>query len=260
MNLFGVNYQKEGPGVEKDAPPQNAFVRFFSILGRKFTDFIKLNLLFCIPVVLAAVLSYGLGLLVGNSYLAALPLILISPFVGGITFVTRNYAREEHAFVFSDFMDGVKNNWKAFLINGVLCYAILFLLELAIRFYSAQCAGNSVFILPLAVCSGIGILFLFAQYYVPVMIVMFDLNLFQIYKNAFIFAMAGLWRNILLTVMLGVLWLILYFMQIMPLTLIIGILLLLLLYFSLSFFLINFTVYPMIVKYLVRPDDGEKKD
>lgn len=258
MNLFGINYQKEGPGVEKDAPPQNAFVRFFSILGRKFTDFVKLNLLFCIPVVVALVLSYGLGLLVGNSYLAALPLILISPFVGGITFVTRNYAREEHAFVFSDFIDGVKNNWKAFLINGILCYAILFLLELAIRFYSTQCAGNSVFILPLAVCSGIGILFLFAQYYIPVMIVMFDLNLFQIYRNAFIFALAGLWRNVLLTLLLGILWFGLYFLQIMPLTLIIGILLLVFLYFSLSFFLINFTVYPMIVKYLVRSDEEEK--
>lgn len=255
MNLFGANFQKEGPGIEKDAPPQNAFVRFFSILGRKFGEFIKLNLLFCIPVALAVVLSYGMGLLVGDSYLSAFPLILISPFVGGITFVTRNYAREEHAFLFSDFMDGVKNNWKAFLINGVLCYVLLFLLDLAIRYYSAQCGGNPVFVLPLAVCSGIGIIALFAQYYVPVMIIMFDLNLLQIYKNALIFALVGMWRNILLTVLLGVLWFGLYCTQIMPLTLVIGALLLLLLYFSLSFFLINFTVYPLIVKYLVRPDE-----
>lgn len=259
MNLFGINYNKEGPGVEKNAPPQKTVVRFFAIFGRKFTDLIKLNLLFCIPVVLAAALSYGAGLLLGNSYLAALPLILISPFVGGITFVTRNYAREEHAFLFSDFMDSVKNNWKAFLVNGVVFYAVVFLLDLAIRYYSTRYFENPIFFLPLAVCCGIGVLFLFGQYYVPVMIVMFDLNLLQIYKNSFIFALAGLWRNILLTAILAFLWFLLYCSQIMPLTLIIGILLVLLLYFSLSFFLINFTVYPLIVKYLVRPDDEKKR-
>ena len=133
MNLFGIDYNKEGPGVEKNAPPQKAFVRFFAIFSRKFMELVKLNLLFCIPVLLAATLSFGVGLLLGNSYLAALPLILISPFVGGITFVTRNYAREEHAFLFSDFMDSVKNNWKAFLVNGVVFYAVVFLLDLAIR-------------------------------------------------------------------------------------------------------------------------------
>ena len=258
MNLFGINYNKEGPGVEKDAPPQKAIVRFFAIFGRKFTDLIKLNLLFCIPVVLAVALSFGAGLLLGNSYLAALPLILISPFVGGITFVTRNYAREEHAFLFSDFMDSVKNNWKAFLINGAVFYAVVFLLDLAIRYYSTRYFENPIFFLPLAICCGIGVLFLFGQYYVPVMIVMFDLNLLQIYKNSFIFALAGLWRNILLTAILAFLWFLLYCSQIMPLTLIIGILLLLLLHFSLSFFLINFTVYPLIVKYLVRSDDEKK--
>ncbi|WP_417077036.1 YesL family protein, partial [Hominenteromicrobium sp.] len=55
-------------------------------------------------------------------YAVTLPLILLSPFTCGLAYVTRNFAREEHAFVWSDFWDAVKNNWKPALLNGVIVY------------------------------------------------------------------------------------------------------------------------------------------
>ena len=46
-------------------------------------------------------LAMNLLLMVGvnNLFVALIPVVLIFPFVAGLTYVTRNYAREEHAFI-----------------------------------------------------------------------------------------------------------------------------------------------------------------
>ena len=44
---------------------------------------------------------------------------------------------------------------------------------------------------PLIICFLLSFLFICAQFYIPTMIITFDLGLRQIYKNAFIFAILG---------------------------------------------------------------------
>ena len=45
--------------------------------------------------------------------LALIPCILITgPIQAGLAYVTRNWARDEHAFPWADFRDAVKDNWK----------------------------------------------------------------------------------------------------------------------------------------------------
>ena len=41
---------------------------------------------------------------------------LTGPFTAGMSYVTRNWARDEHAFIWSDFRDAVKENWKIPLV------------------------------------------------------------------------------------------------------------------------------------------------
>lgn len=260
MGLFSANYNRPGPGVRKDEKPKKAVPRFFTIFGRKFFDLIKLNLLFAIPVAVSLALVFCLSSVTKFAALADLPFLLISPFVAGLTFVTRNYAREEHAFIFWDFRDAVKNNWKAFLINGAICYAFYFILSVAINYYSSMSKTNSIFLVAMIICIALSILFVFAQYYVPVMLVTFDLTLRQVYKNALIFAILGIWRNLLLTVLLLLLGFLLYLSQIMPLTIIIAILLLVFLLFSYVMFLVNFTVYPLIDKMMIKPYQKKLKE
>ena len=137
LGLFG-NYDKPGPGVDKDEPKKAAPVRFFEILWRKLSKLVQLNLTFMIPFIAVIALMVGVFLLPIPHFLYAtsffgvldlyilyavtLPLILLSPFTCGLAYVTRNFAREEHAFVWSDFWDAVKNNWKPALLNGVIVY------------------------------------------------------------------------------------------------------------------------------------------
>lgn len=253
MALFGVNYNRPGPGIEKDAPKQKAVPRFFSILQRKFFDLCKLNLLFFVPVLAVGFLVYLLNRITAFIPIDLLPTILLFPFIGGLTYITRNYAREEHAFIYSDFMDAVKNNWKSLLLDGVLCYIVTGILSVSIPYYWTHASQSFFNIAASGVCSLVALLFLFSQYYVPVMIVTFDLKLKQILKNSLIFAILGVGRNLLITVLLGVLVYLLFLSISMPLTIMIAALFCIFLAFAYSSFLINFAVYPLIDKTMIQP-------
>ena len=118
---------------------KNHFSGFGKCISANFLTLIKVNLLFAIPTAVALVLVYFVGAFVMSSmpalsFLSWLPVILLFPFVGGLTFVCRNYAREEHAFILSDFLETVKKNWKAFFLNGIICYVFLVLMVVSYQF------------------------------------------------------------------------------------------------------------------------------
>ena len=57
----------------------------------------------------------------------------------GVGYVTRNWARDEHAFIWSDFKDAVKENWK----QGLVISLITGLMPLvAVSYTHLQGAGN----------------------------------------------------------------------------------------------------------------------
>ena len=267
MGLFSINYNKPGPGVSKDAPVKKPFFRFWEVYFRKFFDLIKVNLLFAIPTAVIVVLSFMFGIFISSvnpnlSFLGWLPMIFLSPFVAGLTFVCRNYAREEHAFILSDFWDAVKNNWKQFLANGIICYIFYVLMSISIPFYSAQLSSNSLLYITFVVCCIISFLFICAQFYIPVMIITFDLGLKQIYKNALIFAIVGLWRNLMLIAILAVFIVaaIIFFLMIPALALLVLFALAVFWMFGFFGFLINFAVYPMIVKFIITPYEKAQQE
>lgn len=267
MGLFSINYNKPGPGVSKDAPVKKPFFRFWEVYFRKFFDLIKVNLLFAIPTAVIVVLSFMFGIFISFvnpnlTFLGWLPMIFLSPFVAGLTFVCRNYAREEHAFILSDFWDAVKNNWKQFLANGIICYIFYVLMSISIPFYSAQLSSNSLLYIPFVVCCIISFLFICAQFYIPVMIITFDLGLKQIYKNALIFAIVSLWRNLMLIAILAVFIVaaIIFFLMIPALALLVLFALAVFWMFGFFGFLINFAVYPMIVKFIITPYEKAQQE
>ena len=50
-----------------------------------------------------------------------IPCIAITgPFTSGLSYITRNWARDEHAFIWSDFKDAVKANWKQGLVLSAI--------------------------------------------------------------------------------------------------------------------------------------------
>lgn len=257
--------------MSKDEPQKPAPIRFFEILWRKLSKLSLANLLFLIPVVIVGGIIYLLILMpyqpvyvftisgseflfnLWQMYVMPLPLILLSPFWGGLTFISRNFVREEHAFVASDFWKTVKSNWKALLINGVICYLAYVILSFSFIFYFSLLSSSAFFYVPLAISLFITILFIFAQYYIPVMIITFDLKLRQIYKNAFILALLGGLRNLLMTIFFLALLLGAYLSLALGPVFFIALLLMILILFAFCNYLINFAAYPLIDKYLIQP-------
>lgn len=268
MGLFGFgNYDKPGPGVSKDEPPKAAPIRFFEIFLRKFSKLVQLNLIFILPTIVALVLMVVIYMAPTHfvvaisgmfeidgwaTFVMPLPLILLSPFVAGLTFVTRNFAREEHAFVWSDFWDAVKGNWKYFLLNGLICYAAFTLLSFAVLYYYSMAVSEWMYYIPLWLCVVVAVVFLFAQYYLPIMFVTFDLKFTHAYKNALIFTVAGFGRNILVTVILAVMLFAFLNIPLLNITLLVYALLLIFIIFSFISYLISFAVYPVIDRYMIQ--------
>ncbi len=273
MGLFNFwgNYDKPGPGVSKDDPKKAAPIRFFEIYFRKFTKLVQLNLIFLLPTIVVAVLmialyffpthvilqipvgTTGVQVDVWNLYVMPLPLILLAPFTAGLTIVTRNFSREEHAFVWSDFWEAVRNNWKLFLLNGMIIYLVYFLLSFSLIYYYNNAFLEPIYYLPFWVCVVIALLFIFAQYYLPVMFVTFDLKFSQMYKNALIFILAGFGRNLLVTLILGIIVILIGVVPIMPLTITIFLVFVVFIAFSFASYLVNFSVYPVIDQYMIQP-------
>ncbi len=244
MGFFKRNYDKPGPGVSKDEPQKNAFLRFWEIYFRKFFSLSKVNMLFAIPTIICLVLITFVQSILPNgpfSFLTNYLLVLIFPFLGGLTYVCRNYAREEHAFIFSDFVDAVKANWKQFLGNGFISVTLYTLLYIAINYYQSQLSNSWFFYIPFALCVILAILAIFAEFYIPVMIVTFNLKLLIL----FIF---------------GVVWFISEFISYwIVIHLLVSAIVSFFFLFSFFGFLINFAVYPLIDQFMVQPAKNQNK-
>ena len=176
--LFGgfFNYDKEGPGVEKDAPKKKGFIVFFEIFFKNFWKLAICSIWFivlCLPVV-----TSGLAF-------------------AGFTNVARNMALDRHSFGTSDFFDTVKKNWKQALAAGIINILILLILIGDILFFYNSTEG-AIMLVGLAVVITVLILFIMMQFYLWTIMITFKLNLKQIYINSFKFALIGLKRNILI--------------------------------------------------------------
>lgn len=214
MGLFGGGYAKPGKGVSKEEAAKR---NYFDILGRHFWDLVKLNLLFvvCNIIFIAAAVLLALPYLMNFEEfldgiiqakyvllppLPFVPFMMMGPFIAGLTYVLRNWSRQEHAFLVSDFFEHTKKNWRQGLQMSVISTTATFLYLTAVIFYLKS--GLPAMIV-LAVSAVIGFMMLAMSFYTYPMIVTFDMKLRDILKNAWIFAMAKLPQNLFFLIVIS---------------------------------------------------------
>ncbi len=173
--FFGLfNYEKEGPGISKNAPKKKTFVVFFETFFRNFWKFIPINAVFTVFTVLFPLIGLG--------------------FVG-LTNITRNIARDKHSFGLSDFFDTIKKNWKQALVVGILNIIISAVLVFDIFFFWG---GTGLFhTIALGLSFAMVIIFLMMNFYMWTLIITFKFKTSQIYKNSFKFVFLNLKLNVL---------------------------------------------------------------
>ena len=251
--FFGLfNYEKEGPGVEKNAPKKRAPIVFFEIYGRKFWNLFYANLLFL---------------------LTGLPIVTRGLADVGLTKITRNFAREKHAFVKEDFFETVKRNWKQALSVGIINLVVTGLLFFNAGYYflgmfpefweifGYDVSGMTVMTpqvldyVVMGITSFGFLVFTWMKYYIPMMVVTFKFRNKDLYMNAFKFAIVGLKQNLLISVILIALYAIvavLFFTFGWQ----IGIIVLIVAALFLPCFrslLIQFTIFPLVKKLIIDP-------
>ncbi|MBR4910939.1 MAG: YesL family protein [Clostridia bacterium] len=236
--FFGLfNYEKEGPGIPKDAPQQKTFIVFFRIFKTNFWKFIPVSLVYIF-----------LSLLLFTNGLAN----------AGITNVCRNTARDKHSFGMSDFFETVKKNWKQSLIAGIINLLIYAVSGYSAWFYRTNFyANNNTFsLVGYGIILSVLLLFTFAQYYIWTMIITFDMKLKDIYKNSFKIAIANLWRNILVGILLLITYaiyaVIIIFVPYVAVWVLVGLMAVCTLP-AYRFLMIQFVAFPAIKKYMIDP-------
>lgn len=220
MGLFDrLYYGKAGQRdySEMDMPKTRVSL-FFLVLKDHFFDLIKVNLLqliFWIPFIvwtninliaiqnidtsawlavedgakqLTNVLSsYAIVYLLG-----LVPCIAITgPSTAGASYIMRNWARDQHAFLFSDFKDAFKGNWKQALLTSVISSAVPVLAYTAIVFYSDMAGSNKAMILPLVVVLSATLLWTLMLPLIYPMMIGYELKFAAVIKNAFLMAVAS---------------------------------------------------------------------
>ena len=241
--FFGLfNYEKAGPGIDKNGPKKKTFVVFFETFFRNFWKFITINLFFS---------------------LISIPVITNGLSAVGLTNVTRNIARDKHSFGISDFIDTVKKNWKQSLLAGIINTLITVVLIFSAYFYSHSKGIMGTVGLGISLC--LSLIFAMMNFFIWTMIITFKLSLKQIYRNSFKFVFINLKMNFLCGIilllsyaiyavipfLLGSYWLF---------ALTIEMIIFVCTFPAFKFLLIQFCTFPAIKKYMIDPYYEEHPD
>ncbi len=149
--------------------------------------------------------AYATGLIYENhrsgalkSFIAQMLMFMI-PFMGlagigstGQMYVLRNWARDEHAFLWQDYKSAIKANWKQGLVVGLLNGLSVYLSFVAFATYGSMAAKNALFMLP----QWLMVMLLFVWWMVNEiifpMMVTYDMKLRQLIRNSIIMVIARL--------------------------------------------------------------------
>ncbi len=242
--LFGLfNYEKEGPGINKNAPKKHTFVVFFETFFRNFWKFIPINLVYCL--ICAPIFTNGFANV-------------------GMTNVARNTARDKHSFGLSDFFDTIKKNKKQALIAGIINAFVYILMAINFVFYLFYTEG---------IMQSIGFGFVFAvlfvftvmNYFLWTLIITFNYTLKQAFMNSFRFVFVNLKKNLLcffinaLIIAAGV-GILLISSNFFFMVLVIEIILFITIFPGFSALLVQYCTFPSIKKYIIDPYYEEHPD
>lgn len=128
-----------------------------------------------------------------NLCLWAIPCVLITgPAQAGMAYVTRNWSRDEHAFIWADFKDAVKENWKQALGVSAITSVMPILMYVCYQFYGDMARDNIIFIVPQMLTVTVGILWTLGVTFMYPMMVSYKMKFGALIKNSLMMAIARL--------------------------------------------------------------------
>ena len=226
MGLFDrFYYGKAGKAdyTEMDMPKTRVAL-FFQVLKERFFDLIKVNflqLIFWIPFLMwtalniSAIQAIDVSAYEGQAnagaelmstmsgyvviWLACLiPCILITgPSSAGSAYLMRNWARDQHAFLFSDFKDAFKSNWKQALGVSAMTCILPIVVYTAMMYYSQLANSNVLMFVPMVVVLSVALMWALMLPLLYSMMIGYEMSFKTLLKNSFLMAAAALPKMVL---------------------------------------------------------------
>ena len=173
----------------------------------------------------------------------------------GAAYVLRGLVRGEPVFVFTDYFYAIRRNFKQAFLFGLLdfvCTALLILDFVFLTNMTGTTFGmNVMYFMILAML----LVYMVMRFYVYQLLVTFDLSNLKILKNALIFTVLGIKRNLM--AILGIVVFLLLHVFLIFLALAYGLsafLVLPLIYIlSITAFMTTYAAYPIIDRYMIAP-------
>lgn len=205
--------------------------------------------------------SFQLGLPTYNTYvywvIGVLAVFLVITYgwqkVGSI-YVTRGLVRGDSVFVFSDYFYAIKKNLKQGFILGLIdCICIGVLTYDLVYFYYT--APSTLTNLMYALTFALVFIYIIFRFYTYLMLVTFNMKIGKILKNALIFTVLGIKRNLLALLGLAIVtaFAVAMIVILLPVGMGVTIVLPLIYYLGVCAFIYTYAAYPVIKKYMIDP-------
>lgn len=179
----------------------------------------------------------------------------------GSAYVLRGLFRGDPVFVFSDFFHGIKKNFKQAFFMGLLDFIISAVLIMDFIFFYYRTGASFGMDMMYFMIFLLGIIYIVMRFYLYQLLITFELKNFKILKNALIFSILGIKRNIM--ALLGFVLLLALHIFLIILFLPIGISIPLVLPFvyilALFGFISTYAAYPIIDRYMIQPYEASQE-
>jgi len=205
MGIFKRDWNKPGPGIEKDEPPKKGIALFLRVLYENYLDLLKLNfilLAFILPSASVYIL-WILGFLGNLALIAAVVFAL--PLGGAITacyYCAAKMLGDELGYIGVDFKRKYRENFLQSAVPGVLCAVFVYAWIYQLNLLKTGFIALDVFM----VLTSIVVPVVFAMFmpYIFIQFAYIDLKATLVVKNCFYFMFAHMPRSFMGAVMGGV--------------------------------------------------------
>ena len=270
--FFGFfDYTKPGKGVDKEEFKPDIST-FFRILFGRFWKFMQLNMLYfvCSLPMFAVMLLYvplenpdSLDNILATYRLCVFFLLYfavvgIAPLATGFTYVIRNFSSDRHSWVFSDFFEQIKKNYKQAFALLAIDVAAVIVFPMVFTFYTNIMAlgdvselMRNIALFSRTIIMIVGVIFFMAHFYIYQIMITFDMKLLQILKNSLIFAVAHLPRNVAVLVLIFIIAALVF-----GVSSFVGILLSFLIAAGLISFTVHFITQPVVVRHMMKEENS----
>lgn len=174
----------------------------------------------------------------------------------GTSYILRNLVKGEPVFMWHDFWYAIKRNLRQGIIFGIIDIGLMALLVFDVMFFYINIGSfiqNMMFYFSIILL----ILYFVMRFYIYLMMVTFNLSIYKLIKNAFIFAVLGFKRNFM--AILGIVFLVFINYSLLLMFIPLGVIFPFVILFGHGMFITAYAAYPKIDEIMIKPYYNEPK-